>query len=96
MPPSRAGLRRRPMPSAKQPSTRYNQSNRILSPGEEKIASNRSSNILSGARVTSDEADAILQELANQDDDSKKTWSRLFVDNYLSKVGTFICYFLGN
>jgi hypothetical protein len=41
---------------------------------------------LGGVRVTKEEADTILQELANQDDDSKKTWSRLVVENRLSKV----------
>jgi hypothetical protein len=45
-----------------------------------------SSSGLAGVRVTSEEADAILFELANKDDDDKKTWSRTFVEKCLSKV----------
>jgi hypothetical protein len=41
---------------------------------------------LAGVKVSSEEADAILQELANHDDDAKKTWSRVFVEQFLSKV----------
>lgn len=53
--------------------------------GEGKAA-DRASYPLGGERISSEEADAILQELANHDDDAKKTWSRLFVENYLSNV----------
>jgi len=41
---------------------------------------------LAGVRVSQEEADAILQELANQDSEANKTWSRIFVEKFLSKV----------
>lgn len=48
-----------------------------------------SGQLLGGVRVSSEEADAILQQLANHDDDSKKTWSRLVVEKYLSKYAWY-------
>ena len=78
------GLRRR-IPSAKLPSTRYNQSNRMLS-SERQFEGTEEVNRLTGVKISSEEADAILQQLATHDDDNKKTWSRLFVEKHLSKV----------
>jgi hypothetical protein len=89
---SHEGLRRRPVPSAKRPSSRQFQSNRILSNGSDVAAKNMSSGAspkLAGISVSKEEADAILQELANEDDDSHKTWSRLFVEKYLMKVRSY-------
>ena len=45
---------------------------------------------LGGVRVTKEEAENILQELAKKDDDIRKTWSRIVVDKYLSKVRIFL------
>lgn len=41
---------------------------------------------LSGESVTAEEEDAILMQLMASDDDSKKTWSRICVEKFLSKV----------
>jgi hypothetical protein len=41
---------------------------------------------LSGEVVTEEEADAILMQLMARDDDSKKTWSRICVEKFFSKV----------
>lgn len=89
-PSSHPGLRHR-MPSAKMPSTRFVQgSARHLSSSRmDSIGGglqNPRAAALGGVRVTEEEADAILQDLANNDDNSKKTWSRLFVENTLQKV----------
>jgi hypothetical protein len=70
-----SSLRRRNIPSAKKPSVRFSSRDVVASKSG-----------LAGVRVSSEEADAILQELANHDDDAKKTWSRIFVEQFLSKV----------
>ena len=92
---SGSSIRRRHLPSAKKPSAVKFQSNRMLlsqgsGGGPASPYSNASVRGLTGVRVTAEEADAILQELANKDDTSKKTWSRLFVERYLSKVGVWV------
>ncbi|KAG7353426.1 hypothetical protein IV203_002781 [Nitzschia inconspicua] len=38
---------------------------------------------LVGANLSEEEANAILQQLADKDKDNKKTWSRVFVERYL-------------
>ena len=67
-----SSIRRRRMPSAKTPSHSAFQSTRGLT----------------GVQVSEAEADAILEQLANTDENSKKTWSRLFVEKYLSNVSS--------
>ena len=88
------------MPSVKTPSARYHQSNKmwnlqngggssgnLVPPRSPYVHSpSASGNGLGGVRVTKEEADTILQELAKNDDDTRKTWSRIVVDKYLSKV----------
>jgi hypothetical protein len=69
------------MPSAKMPSTRWQSSQLDSTKSRRESAAG-----LAGVRVTAEEADAILFELANNDDDAKKTWSRTFVEKFLSKV----------
>jgi len=88
--------RRRPMPSTKTSSARYSQPNRISnhqghSTGSQLTGSHNNQytagiNHLSGVGVSKEEADSILQALAQQDEDSKKTLSRLVVERYLQKV----------
>lgn len=87
--------RRRPMPSTKMPSARYSQPNRLSSSsihheqnikGRHLTGSFSTENRLGGVGVTKEEADNILLALAQQDEDTKKTWSRLVVERYLSKV----------
>lgn len=36
--------------------------------------------------LSDDEVDAIIQGFADEDQASRKTWSRLLVENFLSKV----------
>ena len=55
----------------------------FASPGMNSIR-NRAS--LQGVDVTAEEADAILQQLADKDTDNKKTWSRVFVERFLLDV----------
>jgi hypothetical protein len=43
-------------------------------------------NQLAGMNVTQEEADAILQQLAEGDTNKVKTWSRIVVEKYLLKV----------
>ncbi len=76
-----SSVRRRKIPSAKMPSARFQS---ITGGRSERELTNKSG--LAGVKVSSEEADAILQELANHDDDAKKTWSRIFVEQFLSKV----------
>ena len=87
------------MPSVKTPSARHHQSNKmwnqqnggssgnLVPPRSPYVhSSSKTGNGLGGVRVTKEEADTILQELAKNDDDTRKTWSRIVVDKYLSKV----------
>lgn len=53
------------------------------SPGLNSIRSRAN---LHGVDVTAEEADAILQQLADKDADNKKTWSRVFVERFLLDV----------
>lgn len=84
-------LRRR-MPSAKAPSQGYGfQPNRLMSSPQVSASSSRTSashraKHYSGVTMSGEEADAILQTMAKEDDPSKTTWSRLFVKKILSKV----------
>lgn len=87
---STAKLRRR-MPSAKAPSQGYGfQPNRLMSSPQVSVSSSRTSashkaKHYSGVTMSGEEADAILQTMAKEDDPSKTTWSRLFVKKILSK-----------
>jgi hypothetical protein len=72
------------MPSAKLSSSSAFPSNRGLS--TRSIRNQAAGGGLTGVKVSGAEADAILQELAQKDEDAKKTWSRIFVENFLSKV----------
>lgn len=94
MPKSHPTLRRR-VPSAKVPSTRLILTNKMLTGtkgdnnddnGSGELT--RKSRALEGAPVTESEADAILLQLTHRDDNKQKTWSRMLVENYLSKVRT--------
>lgn len=90
MSPDRPGqtLRRR-IPSAKVPSTRFNLTNKMMVPGQEGGESENSpvaSRALEGAPVTQEEADAILMQLTERDDNRQKTWSRMLVERYFLNV----------
>eukprot|EP00934_Nitzschia_sp_Nitz4_P003042 Nitzschia sp. Nitz4//scaffold174_size87051//32646//36062//NITZ4_005106-RA/size87051-snap-gene-0.111-mRNA-1//-1//CDS//3329538863//3032//frame0 len=84
---SQSTLRRR-MPSAKAPSqilgARLSQRRFDSESGITPMDRN-----LAGVTITDEETDAILQQLANEDDDARKTWSRLLVENYLSKYSWY-------
>lgn len=75
------------MPSAKMPSTRFASNNKMLSGSHrEDSLGAAAQGQLAGVRVASEVADAILQDLANQDEDNEKTYSRQIVEKYLMKV----------
>ena len=79
--------RRGKIPTAKQPSVSVFQSSRNFDGTSKRGSVGGSSRTgLTGVRVSGAEADAILQELANTDDYNKKTWSRMVVESFLSKV----------
>ena len=81
---STTNLRRR-MPSAKAPSQGYGfQPN--LSVSSSRTSASHKAKHYSGVTMSGEEADAILQTMAKEDDPSKTTWSRLFVKKILSKV----------
>ena len=84
------GVRQRRIPSAKVPSLRSHISNQGAEQNQVSSVRDRGVIQLAGVKLSSQEADAILQELANHDENSKKTWSRLFVEKYLSKVSNRI------
>ena len=78
-------LRKR-IPSAKMPSqSGLFHSNRMLSSSGVSSKTGTKGG-LAGVRVSGAEADAILMELAEKDEDAQKTWSRMFFENVLSKV----------
>ncbi|KAL3917519.1 MAG: hypothetical protein SGILL_004673, partial [Bacillariaceae sp.] len=69
---SDSGLRQRKnLPS-------YPSSAKFAQPGMESMRHS-----LKGVSVSFEEADAILQQLADNDSDKKKTWSRVFVERFL-------------
>ena len=82
-------LRKR-IPSAKMPSqSGLFHSNRMLSSSGVSSKRGGTKGGLAGVRVSGAEADAILMELAEKDEDAQKTWSRVFFENVLSKVCPF-------
>jgi hypothetical protein len=41
-------------------------------------------------RLTEDEVEAVLENFAKEDDSANKTWTRLIVEKFLSKVSTVV------